>query len=64
MATQAGTASHIDFRLVGKPQVFSGSESGCIEWSFQMKAYIVMSQMYSPQELTNIENRREVMQPP
>ena len=61
MAAQAGTASHIDFKLVGKPQVFSGSESGWIEWSFQMKAYIVMSQMYNPAELTNIEHCREVM---
>ena len=26
-----------------------------------MKAYIVMSQMYSPPELTNIENRTEVI---
>ena len=63
MAAQAGTASHIDFKLVGKPQVFSGSESGWIEWrgGFQMKAYIVMSQMYNPTELTNTENRREVI---
>ena len=53
--------SHIDFKLVGKLQVFSGSESGWIELSFQMKAYIVMSQMYNPTELTNIENRREVI---
>ena len=58
---QTGTASHIDFKLVGKPQVFSGSECGWIEWSFQMKAYIVMSQMYNPTELTNIENRTEVI---
>ena len=47
-----GTASHIDFKLVGKPQVFSGSESGSIEWSFQLKAYIVMSQIYNASELT------------
>ena len=39
-----GTASHIDFKLVGKPQAFSGSESSWIEWSFQMKAHIVMLQ--------------------
>ena len=35
------TASHIGFKLVGKPQAFSGSESGWIEWSFQMKACIM-----------------------
>ena len=58
---QARTASHIDFNLVGKPQVFSGSERSWIEWSFQMKAYIVRSQMYNHTELTNIENRTEVI---
>ena len=42
--------AHIDFKLVG-----------WIEWSFQMNSYIVMSQMYNPTELTNIENRTEVI---
>ena len=56
-----GTASHIDFKLVGKPQAFSGSESSWIEWSFQMKAHIVMSQMYNASELAVIENRTEVI---
>ena len=55
MAAQTGTASHIDFNLVGKPQVFSSSESGWIVWSFQMKAYIVMSQIYNPTELETLK---------
>ena len=61
MALGGGTASHIDFKLVGKPQKFSGSESNWIEWSFQMKAHIVMAQMYNATELSVIENRTEVI---
>ena len=59
MALGGGTASHMDFKLVGKPQTFSGSESNWIEWSFQMKAYIVMAQMYNAAELSVIENRTQ-----
>ena len=60
MSTGA-TASHIDFKLVGKPQTFSGSKSGLIEQSFQMKAYIVMSQMDNASELTVIEIRTKAI---
>ena len=61
MALGGGTASHIEFKLVGKPQTFSGSESNRIEWSFQTKAYIVMAQMHNATELSVIENRTEVV---
>ena len=53
---QAGTASHIDFKLEGKPQVFSGSECGWIVWSFQMKNIHRDVTDVQSAELINIEN--------
>ena len=51
-------ASHVDFRLVGKPANFEGAEAKWPEWAFQMRAYIVLSELFSRDTLDEFENRR------
>ena len=57
-AAMAGLA---DLRTVGKPSTFSGDEDMWNEWSFQVKAYLVMANIITATDLERCGNaKREI----
>ena len=45
-----------DLRTVGKPSTFSGDEDLWNEWSFQVKAYLVMAGIITATDLERCGN--------
>ena len=57
----AAMAALADLRMVGKPSTFNGDEELWNEWSFQVRAYLVMAGIITPTDLDKCGNsKREI----
>ena len=51
----------VDLKAVGRPGAYGGEEERWPEWSFGLRAYVVMAKIIVPEELDRIETREGVI---